>query len=70
MPLEWQNKRTDEPGYRSACNRYMVAVGDDARWQTWKIAPFGCWFRPLKSDSLTEDEARAAAEIDAETAVV
>lgn len=69
MKLEWQDKRTDEPGYTSTCNRYMVALGDDQRWQTWKVAPGGCWFRPLANGLPTEDAARAAADADAETAL-
>lgn len=70
MALEWQSKRTDEPGYRSSCNRYMVALDDSARWQAWKLAPAGSWFRPLKSGLLTEAEARAAAQQDADTCPV
>lgn len=68
-PLEWQDKRTDEPGPRSSCNRYMVML-DGERWQTWKMAPGGCWFRPLANGLPTEDAARAAAQADAETALV
>lgn len=70
MRLEWQDKRTDEPGARSSCNRYMVLLDDNQHWQTWKMAPGGCWFWPLKSGMLTEDEARAIAEADVETAFV
>lgn len=70
MALEWQDKRTDEPGYRSTCNRYMVAQDDNALWQAWKLAPFGSWFRPLKSGLLTEQEARTAAQEDADTCLV
>lgn len=68
MPLEWQDKRTDEREIRSTCNRYLVTSighGAEERWQTWKLAPMGPWFAPLKSGLLTEDEARAAAESDA-----
>lgn len=69
MTLEWQDKRTDEPGYRSVCNRYMVCC-EENRWQTWKMAPGGVWFRPLASGLVTEEAARWVAQADAETALV
>ncbi len=72
MKLEWQNKRTDERGYKSTCNRYSVcSIGDGAgeRWEVWKLAPMGSWFAPLHVGLLTEQEARAAAEADAQTRV-
>lgn len=73
MPLEWQNKRTDERSYRSACNRYSVGSigeGEGERWQVWKLVPMGSWFAPLKSGLLSEGEARAAAQHDADTCLV
>jgi len=72
VKLEWRDKRTDERGYRSVCNRYSVCsvtLDGEEFWQAWKLVPGGAWFAPL---SLTNSEAgaRAAAELDAETAVV
>lgn len=72
MPLEWQNPRTDERGYRSQCNRYSVcSITQDGRetWQAWKLAPGGPWFAPLALNLTTESEARLAAELDAERCV-
>lgn len=66
--LEWQDKRTDERGYRSTCNRYMVCEDDARRWQAWKLVPMGSWFAPLMTGLLTETEARAAAQKDSESA--
>lgn len=73
MKLEWQDMRTDERGYRSTCNRYSVcAITIDGieHWETWKLAPGGPWFRPLKSGLADETEARAAAQEDIDTCLV
>lgn len=73
MPLEWQDKRTDERGYRSACNRYSISgitIDGEEFWQAWKLVPGGAWFAPLSRPDRSEEAARAAAEADAETALV
>ncbi len=70
MPLEWQNKRTDERGYRSVCNRYSVnsiGEGKHERWEAWRMVPGGAWFAPIVVGLMSEAEARAAAESDAES---
>lgn len=72
MTLEWQSPRTDERGYRSQCNRYSVcSITQDGieTWQAWKLAPGGPWFAPLALGLETEDDARAAAESDAQARV-
>lgn len=67
MNLEWQDKRTDENGYRSTCNRYMVCEDPAQHFQTWKLVPGGSWFAPLATGLPTEALARELAERDAET---
>lgn len=72
MTLEWQDKRTDERGYRSTCNRYSISsvtLDGEEFWQAWKLVPGGAWFAPLKL-AKTEAEAVAAAESDVETAII
>lgn len=67
MQLEWQNKRTDERGYRSTCNRYSVSsinVDGTERWEAWKLVPGGNWFAPLAMNLPDENAARAAAQTD------
>jgi hypothetical protein len=66
VPLEWQDKRTDERGYLSTCNRYMVCPAPDGpeTWQTWKLVPMGSWFAPLATGLPDEAAARAAAQAD------
>lgn len=72
MTLEWQDKRTDDRGYQSRCNRYRVdSIDKDGRevWQVWKLVPGGNWFAPLTRPDLDEASARAAAEADAQARV-
>lgn len=64
MTLHWQSPRTDEPGYKSACNRYMVCQFENI-WQTWKLAPGAAWFALLANNLSDELTARAIAEADA-----
>lgn len=68
MTLEWQAPRTDEPGYKSSCNRYMVCQSEDI-WQTWKLAPGGAWFALLGNNLSDEFDARAIADADAQRRV-
>jgi len=68
MTLQWDDKRTDERGYRSTCRRYSVcSITTDGveTWEAWKMVPGGAWFAPLVNGLATEDAARAAAEADA-----
>lgn len=65
MPLEWQDKRTDQRGYLSTCNRYSLCPDVDEHWQVWKIAPGGAWFAPLATGLPTEALARELAQADA-----
>jgi len=68
VQLEWQNKRTDERGYRSACNRYLVCqAAEGESWQTWKLVPMGSWFAPLATNLPDEQAARTAAQMDVES---
>lgn len=72
MAIEWQDKHTDERGYRSRCNRYSVcSITQDGleTWEAWKLAPGGPWFAILASKLPSEGAARAAAEADAQTRV-
>ena len=68
MTLEWQDKRTDERGYKSTCNRYSVcSITNNGveTWEAWKMVPGGAWFAPLATNLPNESEARKAAEADA-----
>jgi hypothetical protein len=71
MTLEWEI--VSPSAARTKCRRYTVGssvVDDRELWETWKMAPGGPWFAILAKDLADENAARAAAERDAETALV
>lgn len=69
--LEWES--VSATAARTKCRRYTVGsslVDGREVWETWKMAPGGPWFAILAKNLTDERAARAAAEADAETAVV
>jgi len=71
VKLEWE--RVSATAACSKCRRYTVGsivVDGREQWETWKMVPGGAWLAVLAKKLNSEDEARAAAERDAETAIV
>lgn len=69
--LEWES--VSATAACTKCRRYTVGssvVDGRELWETWKMAPGGPWFAILAKDLANESAARAAAEADAESALV
>lgn len=67
MSLEWNDKRTEDRGYRSKCGKYSVCsitIDGHERWEAWKMVPGGAWFRPIAINLASETAAREQCEME------